>query len=150
MQLTTKIAFGGYLCVALVVTAVGIRYLFASQIMPYHLTAMGSTWEHLSPGAQVMTLNFMKSAGAGFVTTGIAICFLLFFPFRKGERWSTWAILAVSLNEFTLIILRIFNVRMNTPAHPPIAPFIVLFCLAVLSFLLSLGMKPGKNMGNER
>ena len=63
MKIATKIAFGGYLIIAIAAVASGLRYLFASQIMPYHLAAMGSTWENLSSGAQVMTLNFMQSAG---------------------------------------------------------------------------------------
>ena len=148
MNLTSKIAFGCYLLVALVVAGIGIRYLLASQIMPYHAAAMDSTWENLAPGVQSMSLNFMKSAGIGFLSTAIAVFMLLLFPFRKDELWARWALVTVSLTELILITFRVVDVRMNTAAEPPLVPFIVLIGLAVMGFLLSLrnndNMQPSK------
>ncbi len=138
LTIRNKIAFSGYLLIALALLAVGIRYTIAGQIMPYHVEAIGTAWENLNPGTQVMTLNFMKSAAAGFITTAIAILFLLMFPFRKGEGWSKWALLSIVLAEEILIGFYTYNVKTLTPADPPlIAPFIVI-AIAVISFFLSL------------
>lgn len=108
--------------------------------MQYHVAAMEvSTWDNLPSGVQIMSLNFMKAAGAGFLTAAIAVLFFLFIPFRKGEPWAKWALLAVSLNEMGLVLVRVLNVRLNTPAEPPLVPFIALIGIAVLGFLFSLG-----------
>jgi peptidoglycan/LPS O-acetylase OafA/YrhL len=105
--------------------------------MPYHLDALGNTWQGLSPGAQVMTLNFMKSAAAGFVTCAIAIAFLLAFPFRKGENWSRWALLSISVSELSIIAYCTNQVKTLTPADPPLTAALVLIGISILGFLLS-------------
>ena len=140
MKTRIKMAFAGYLVVALAFAVLGVWYLLSTQIMPYHLAAMGSSWENLSPGMQNMSLNFMKSAAAGFLTTSIAMLFLLFIPFRKGEAWSSWALLTISMNEFLIIISRMIDVTINTSGKPFLTPFIIIGIIAVISFLLSSGM----------
>lgn len=40
MKIRTKIAFAGFLLAALAFELLGIWYLLAPQIMPYHLAAM--------------------------------------------------------------------------------------------------------------
>ena len=79
------ISFIGFLIIAIMLGVSGIFYILAKQIMPYHLTAMESSWKDLSPGKQIMSLSFMKCAGGGFLTTSIIIIFLLLFPFKNGE-----------------------------------------------------------------
>ncbi len=143
MTLKRKISFTGFLLVALGSLAYGIVYSFADKIMPYHLEAMGTTWENLSPGMQVMSINFMKSASAGFITTGVAIFFLLLIPFRKGEKWASWALLSVSFTEVFLIGYRTYFVKTLTPANPPLTSSIVLSGIIIVSFFLSLSMSKG-------
>lgn len=140
MKTSLKISFVGFLMVAVVLAGNGIMYLLATKVMPYHLTAMGSSWENLAPGIQVMVLNFMKAAGAGMLTTSIAILFLLFIPFRRGESWSRWVLLVISLNEIILIMFRVIDVSSRTPANPPLIPYIVIGVVALISFILSIGM----------
>lgn len=132
-----KKSFIGFLLVSIGLGACGVSYLLANKIMPFHAAAMGVSWEKLTPGIQIMSLNFMKAEGIGFLTTSIAILFLLFKPFRKGETWSSWAILAISLNEIVLILFRIIDVNSKTPARLPIIPFITMACIVLISFVLS-------------
>ena len=146
MKIRIKISFVGYLLVALVESGNGIMYLLASKIMPYHLTAMGSSWENLSPGIQIMSLNFMKAAGTGFLTTGIAMLFLLLIPFRKGEPWANWALLIISLNEILNIMLRTLEVSAKTSSNPPLFIPIITGTVVVISFLLSLGVNKNKRI----
>ncbi len=122
--------------VALGVLSTGMRYLLSTRVMSYHQEALGSSWEMLSPGTQVMTLNFMKSAAAGFVTCAVAIIFLLVFPFRKGEPWSRWALLSISLCELSIIAYCTHQVKSLTPANPPLVVLLILVSLSILGFLL--------------
>lgn len=138
MSWVLKIAFGGYSFIAAMLGGNGIAYLMANKVMPYHLIAMGSTWEQLDRGVQVMSLNFMKAAGAGMLTTSIAMIFLLLKPFKAGETWARWALLVISLSEILLITLRIMNVRANTTAEPPLIPNIVMGVVAIVSFILPM------------
>ena len=139
------ISFFGFLTVALILAVNGIVYFIAGRIMPYHLIAMETSWEKLSSGIQLMSLSFMKSAGAGFITTSIAMLFILFFPFRKNELWSYWALLLIPLNELCLVSSRIIIIRVNSLATPPIIPFIILIILAILSFIFAIKSMKGDN-----
>ncbi len=137
MSKLQKISFIGFILVALGLATNGIIYLLADKIMPYHLVAMGSSWENLPRGIQIMSLNFMQSAGAGFLTTSIALLFLLWFPFRQGELWARWAILIIALNEILLVTFRVIDVGTNTPAKPPFSLLIIIIAITIISFILS-------------
>lgn len=137
MKLTQKISFACFLIIATGELVTALRFFSSSRIMSYHLEAMGTTWNALTTGMQIMTLNFMKAAGLGFFMTGIIILLLLFFPFRKSEKWSTWALLIVSLAHVVIMSVIVLSVKANTPANPPIIPLIVFGCLAILGFFLS-------------
>ena len=47
-----RIAFGCHLVPALTLLAFGIRYLTASEFMPYHSAALGREWDDLLPNEQ--------------------------------------------------------------------------------------------------
>lgn len=140
MNLALKISFAGYLLVAIMLTFTGIKYLLASRIMPYHLKAMESDWNSLTSGIRVMSLNFMKVAAAGFITTSIVICFLLFFPFKSGELWSVWALPIVSLNEVIILLSRMIDIRRKTTSKHTfnIALTTSMAVIIVISFILSI------------
>lgn len=140
MSLFFKISFGGYLLVAIMLAYAGIMYLTANKIMPYHLKAMESNWDSLTFGMKVISLNFMKVASAGFITTSIAICFLLFFPFRNEESWAIWALPIVSLGEIFILLYRLIDVSRKTPSKhkPNIAHSILMIVIIVFSFMLSI------------
>lgn len=132
-----NLTFISLICFSLILfleMVIAFRFLSAPQIMDYHLTAIGSNWGDLTLGAQVMTLNFLRSAGVGFLMTGIAILFILIFPFRKGESWSKWALLCIGLTQAVIMGLIINDVAGNTPAEPPLVPFIVSGVLSIVGF----------------
>lgn len=138
MNFREKIAFGGFASVAFALTGAGTIYLLADRIMPYHLAAMESSWENLPNGIQVMSLNFMKSAGAGMITVGIGMMFLLMIPFRKGKAWSRWALLWMSLAEVLMILSFTRDVITKTAGGPSLTPLIAMAVVSVISFLLSV------------
>jgi peptidoglycan/LPS O-acetylase OafA/YrhL len=120
------------------------RFLTASRIMDYHLVAMGSGWENLSVGMQTMTLNFMRAAGLGFLIAGVSMLFILFFPFRKGEQWSKWALIAIALTQSAIMMIIISSVKTHTPAVPPLAPFVVIGILSLAGFFSYRGVDMAK------
>jgi hypothetical protein len=138
VNVANLIAFCGYSLVTLTWLVFGITYLRASKIMPYHLEAMGSSWEALSSGMRTMSVDFMKSAATGFITSAIAVIFLLIFAFRLNLRWSVWALGAISLFELTTILLIMNHVKRNTKAKVPMQLQIGLSVIAACAFICSL------------
>lgn len=138
MQLRSRIAFVGYALASLEFAGIGVVYLASDRLMPYHLAAMGARWEAMAPGMQTMSLDFMKSAGAGFLMVAIAAAFLLIIPYRRGEAWANWALAVILLGEFGLILTRMIDVAAHTPGRPVFGPFLALGAITLASFLLSL------------
>ncbi len=128
----------GFSLVAVNWLTFGILYTFASKVMPYHLQAMGSDWEGLAPGVRVMSLNFMKSAAAGFLSSAAAVVFLIIFPFRRGEAWSVWALGAVTFLELFIVLFRMLNVKRNTGANVPLGFQVIFTAIAMISFALGI------------
>ncbi|MCP4022587.1 MAG: hypothetical protein GY729_12160 [Desulfobacteraceae bacterium] len=120
--------------------------------MGYHQIAMGVSWENLSVGMQTMTLNFMRAAGLGFLLTGIAILFLLWVPFRKGEGWAKWALVSIGLTQSLIMTIIVNSVRTHTPATPPLIPIALIGILSVIGFLTCRISESGdakKNISNN-
>jgi hypothetical protein len=140
-----KAALVCYLMVALAGVGVGVRYLSADQIMSYHQAAMGATWEAMTPQVRVMTLNYMRAAGLGFLMVGISIGFLLAFPFRRGERWSYYALSTISLVFFGTQTALVSSVYFTTPGSPPLLPIILVAGLSIAGTCLSfMGKNPDR------
>jgi len=127
----------GIVGVSLLATA--CRYLCASEIMSYHLAAMGAaSWSELAPNVQAMTLNFVRAAGLGFMTSGTSILVLLAFPFRKGEAWANWAIATIAMAHLLVLIWIMLSVQAATPGRPPVLAVVPLIILAACACILSL------------
>ncbi len=138
MKNRKTIALVGFVIPAIAIGLMGVLYLFSNTIMPYHLTTMGvETWSDLTSGQQVMTLNFMKAASAGFITFSVASLFIAFIPLRRGEYWAKWALLFLALSEIGIVGYRTYLVATNGPANPPLIPSLVLLVLSVVSFFIT-------------
>lgn len=138
MKVFKTVATIGYWITAATGLVLGVIYSLSTKIMPYHLQAMDSSWEGLSTGAQWMTLNFMRSAGAGFVATSIAAMFILVKPFRRSELWSYIAIFIVTVSKIGLVFARSVSVAMHTNGEPPLAPLLTLLIIIGCSFTASI------------
>lgn len=141
MNIYHKTSFALFSLIALTLIATGVTYLTAPTIMPYHLVAMETTWQGLSQGMQTMSINFMKSVSAGFLSVGLAVLILLAVPFRKGEKWSAFAILALVLTQVGIIATRTYDVGANTMANPPLLPLLTVLALAIVATVLALLQK---------
>ncbi len=139
MKPLTKISFICFLLITVLELRIAFSFLTASQITDYHQIAMGASWDTYSIGMRTMTLNFLRAAGLGFLLTGISFLFILFFPFRRGEQWSRWALISICTTQSLIMGWIVISVRSNTPAQPPFIPFVVSGCLAIFGFFLYRG-----------
>jgi len=135
MRHLAKVSFTCFALVGALELLTAVRFLSASRIMDYHQVAMGAAWDALALGVQVMTLNFMRAAGLGFLLTGIAFVFLLVFPFRHGHAWTRWALACFGVVQSVVMGWIIISVRTHTPAVPPLAPFVATAILSITGFL---------------
>lgn len=97
MSTPYKASFVCYLLTGLVLAAFGIRYFIAAELTPYHAAALGQSLATMAPNQQVTFITLYRAVGTGMLSTAVAFGFLLFIPFRRGERWSRWALTAVGL-----------------------------------------------------
>lgn len=81
---------------ALVEVGLGVTYLGASDVMPYHREAIGADAATLGAGTRALLLTLLNGYGSAHLATGTALLALM-LPLTRGERWARWAILAVGL-----------------------------------------------------
>ena len=116
----------------------GLIYTFSSELLPFHLAAISTSWDELPPVFQVLYLGMMKTEGAGFLSSAVAIVFLLAIPFRRGERWSAWAILAIGVVEHFPGVIGAMTTSQLTPASSPWQLSLLGMSLLGLGLVLSL------------
>lgn len=87
-----KAVYLAYILTGPVLLIYGFKYLFVTQFMPYHSTAIGLPWSEVAPGFQYVILVQMKVVGGSFIALAIALIMILAVPFRKGERWSLYTV----------------------------------------------------------
>lgn len=139
MTTRDRVAFGCYLAPALTLLAFGIRYLTASEFMPYHSAALGREWTDLLPNEQGVMLAALRGGGGGFVIGGVAIALLLFIPFRRGEVWAHRAVPGLVLLCGLSAFFTSATLARLTPGAPPWQLTLVMVFLAALGFALAPG-----------
>jgi hypothetical protein len=97
MNTRNRLAFACIAIAALSELGLGLVYLTASEVMPYHKEALGVGWSELEPGVRVMLLTIIRGYGSAHLSAGIALAVLLLFPLSRGQAWALLAILAVGL-----------------------------------------------------
>lgn len=87
-----------YVCIAIPSLAelgLGVVYVTASKVMPYHQEALGADWTEFAPGIRALLITLVNGYGSAHFSVGVALSILLFVPLRQGHAWARWAILAV-------------------------------------------------------
>ncbi len=74
-------------------------YLTNPIFMPYHGAALGSAWETLSSGHQVLHLGLMRVVGAGFLCVCLGVAVLAWRDLVNKDHWA--GLLAGSLATIT-------------------------------------------------
>ena len=147
MKVRFQIAFWLYLIAMIVVGFFGARHLFASQLPPYHIGALGTAWEDLDQAQQILLLNLLRQIGAAQLGVGILGAVTVLIPFRAKAAWANWALLAAGLITGVSSTYASLDLHLRTPASTPwFAPGISVV-LTLIAFVLSIGITRGKAGG---
>lgn len=119
MNLKMRIAGVCYLLSAVYFLAVGLAFVFAAEFFSFHSDVIQTPWSELDELAQTLYLGMMRTEGAGFLASSVAIAAILFVPFRRGEVWSCWAMSAVGIVEHVPTFFANWHVAETTSASPP-------------------------------
>lgn len=119
MNLKLKLAFSCYVVNIIGMCIFGLIYVFNNEFMPFHADVIQTSWSELGKYQQILYLGMMRTEGAGFLATSLAMTILLLIPFRQKQAWSYWAITAIGLVEYLPTLIATFNVARITPALPP-------------------------------
>ena len=93
---TTRLPIVLYCLVGLGFLVQGIRYLGATELMPYHSAVIETPWESLTTNYQTLFLGLLKGFGAGSIGVGLAIMLLALIPLRAGSSWARCSSLSSS------------------------------------------------------
>ena len=74
---------------------IGVRYLAATQFMPYQAAVLGKSWTELEPRLQAVILAMLRVVGGGFIGLALTIAWLCFALYH-GARWAPRAILTIA------------------------------------------------------
>jgi hypothetical protein len=142
MSMKTKVAFGCYLVLLLMMISTGLRFATASEPRPHYLQAMAVQWEDVQPGVQLMFLTALRTAGGIGLVAVLSIGVILFIPFRRGERWARWATPALCIAAVIPIIATGFWVAAKTGASVPRVPLVIWGFLALQEWVLQEWVPP--------
>jgi hypothetical protein len=140
-----RIAFWLYLLTAIASLLIGLLYASRSQIMPYHLDALETSWEGLEPSYQVLLKALLNGGGFYGIANSLFMLILLIIPFRKGEVWAGYTIGLIGLVGALPLTYIVYTVKTNTAGNPPLSVMIILVLLMIaglFSFIIGTRLKP--------
>jgi hypothetical protein len=121
-MLMRKVGLALILLASIASIAAGCRYLAAGEFMQYHAIVAGKAWSQLEPGVQLVVVGMLKIVGAGFLSCGVALLWML-VPLRRDEVWARWAVLSIVAAMWAPTQYVTFLLKDAAPsAQPPIFP----------------------------
>ncbi|MFK7976701.1 MAG: hypothetical protein AB8C02_11220 [Halioglobus sp.] len=136
MSTKFKLAFALYIVNIVVALVIGCLFVFKSEFFSFHSDVIATSWGQVEPAAQILYLGMMRTEGAGYLATAVALTFLLCVPFRRREIWSYWAMTIVGTVEHVPTLLATYHVASVTTASPPW----MLSLMLILSLFLALAL----------
>lgn len=139
-----KISFWLYGLATIASILIGLLYASRSQVMPYHLEALETSWEGLQPSYQVLLKALLNGGGFYGVANGLFMLVLLLIPFRKGEAWAGYSIGLIGLVGALPLTYIVYVVKTNTAGNPPIRVMVIVVALmlaGLLSFIIGQSLK---------
>jgi hypothetical protein len=94
---------------------IGSFYLISSKIAPYHEKFLGMSHEQLDPKVATLLLSSIKGSGAAMVSIGVALAMLVKGPFSKGDSWTWWIILFMTLLSLIPLQFITLNIGKDSP-----------------------------------
>ena len=137
MTVRNRLAAVFMLLPPLVQLVVGVIYLRASEIMPYHKEVLGVDWAQLQPGVRTMLVAFINVYGATNIAVAIALGCLVIFALRLGQPWARWGILAVGVPSMGFSAFTAVRLAFTTGAHTPWQLLLVLCAMFLVGVALA-------------
>lgn len=116
---------------------IGLAFEFSREFMSFHSDVIQTDWSSVDTKSQILYLGMMKTEGAGFLAAATALSFLLYFPFRKFEKWSYWAMTIIGVVEYLPSVLANYYVSTVTAASPPWLLMLFLMLSLILALVLA-------------
>jgi hypothetical protein len=127
------VSLSAFALAGLLAIAFGVRYLVTREFMPYHAQVLGQPWSALDPRLQTIILGMLRVAGAGLLSSGCAVLWLL-LPIGRGQPWAAWAALSVVLAVTVPILYVVLWLRRQSPgARTPVIPTVAAMALAIIA-----------------
>lgn len=135
MLVISSVCYGAIAITSLIF---GLIYLTRSQFMPYHSLALAKSGSEVEVKTQILILALMRVAGGGFISTGIAILYLLCIPFQAEATWAKYSIFLVCLGTSTGSCYATLLVKLKTPGNPPAWLSVATILLSIVGLICSL------------
>lgn len=119
----------------------GIYYLLASEITPYHKQVIDVDWNDLTLRCQDLILTLMKGTGLAGIVIAVSIGILLAVPFGRRENWSRWAILAIGSVSLVPMLIGSLRLYLRGGATFPCWANATLLVFIITAFLLTKDFK---------
>lgn len=142
-----------FLCHAfnvVVMALIGCLYIFSNEFMPFHSDIIQTPWENVGTSEKILYLGMMRTEGAGFLASAVAISILLAIPFREGKVWSYWAIPTIGIVEYLPTLIATFYVSRVTQASPPWPLILFAILLLLAGLVLSITDRGSQVIGHRQ
>ena len=87
--------------------------------MPYHSVAIGLPWEKVQTEYQILIIALMRVVGGAFIACALAMCMILIYPFRQGQRWAHYTVPITGLIGAGAALYSTLYVKKMTYANTP-------------------------------
>ena len=138
MDMKTKIVSGCYLINAIYFLIVGLVFIFATELLPFHIDVIQTSWDELDGLSQTLFLGMMRTEGTGFLASAAAILILFIIPYRRKRFWAVPAMSFIGIVEHLPTLIANFHVSQTTSATPPWPMALIGISLFILGFALSI------------
>ena len=132
-----KTSFYLYQLIILCFYIAGFVYLTRQSFMPYHSEILGLPWPQLDASLQVLILAGIHGFGGFLVCIASALMFLLYIPFKTQQFWAKIAVALITFLTLAVLIGVVVSVKIQTAAHPPFIPLLVLLFFWAVATVLS-------------
>jgi hypothetical protein len=112
----------------------GLRYVFASKAMPYHLVAMGRHWNEIDDATKAILLALIHCAGAAYLAVSAASLWIVLAALIHGTNWANPALVTMYVVLLVPVTHAMQQVRRTTPGRPPISASVIGLSMALLAY----------------
>jgi hypothetical protein len=119
MNVLSIISLTCFIIVMLIGLLFAGMYLFRKKFMPYHVDAVGKSWNELDREIRVLIIALMRVVGGGWLASSMAMGIFLYLLFLKGIELSAMALCLTGLAVTIPTLIATLIVRTRSNGHPP-------------------------------